>query len=44
VGDDNDGGCRRGAIWVSLLNDVYTVDSQMKISDTEGGFAGARHR
>jgi hypothetical protein len=40
VGDD-DGGTDRGAVWVLFLNTDGTVESHQKISDTEGGFAGA---
>ncbi|MCH7638176.1 MAG: FG-GAP repeat protein [Bacteroidetes bacterium] len=37
---DNDGGSKRGAVWVLFLNADGTVDSHQKISDTEGGFTG----
>ena len=39
VGDD-DGGTRRGAVWVLFLNTNGTVRAHQKISDTEGGFKG----
>ena len=38
VGDD-DGGSRRGAIYILFLNANGTVKSHQKISDTDGGFA-----
>jgi len=37
---DDDGGSRRGAVWVLFLNKNGTVKSHQKISDTEGGFTG----
>ncbi len=37
---DNDGGLRRGAVWVLLLNTDGTVKSEQKISDLSGGFLG----
>ena len=37
---DNDGGPRRGAVWVLFLNSDGTVKSEQKISDTAGGFSG----
>jgi hypothetical protein len=37
---DDDGGTRRGAVWVLFLNANGTVKSHQKISDTEGGFTG----
>ncbi len=37
---DDDGGNRRGALWVLLLNSDGTVKSHQKISDTDGGFTG----
>ena len=39
VGDD-DGGARRGAVWILFMNSDGTVKSHQKISDTEGGFTG----
>lgn len=39
LGDD-DGGDRRGAVWVLFLNADGTIKSHQKISDTEGGFDG----
>ncbi len=39
VGDD-DGGDRRGALWLLLLNADGTVKDEHKISDTAGGFGG----
>jgi hypothetical protein len=38
---DDDGGPTRGAVWILFLNADGTVKSHQKISDTEGGFAGA---
>ncbi len=37
---DDDGGDKRGAVWVLFLNTDGTVKSHQKISDTEGGFTG----
>ena len=37
---DDDGGRKRGAVWVLFLNTDGTVKSHQKISDTEGGFSG----
>ena len=37
---DDDGGFRRGAVWIVFLDNDGTVLSQQKISDTEGGFTG----
>ena len=37
---DDDGGFRRGAVWVLFLNRNGTVKSHQKISDTQGGFTG----
>ena len=37
---DDDGGDRRGAVWVLFLNKDGTVKSHQKICDTEGGFTG----
>lgn len=39
VGED-DGGARRGAVWILFMNSDGTVKSHQKISDTEGGFTG----
>jgi hypothetical protein len=39
LGDD-DGGDRRGAVWVLFLNSDGTVKTHQKISDTEGNFTG----
>ena len=36
----DDGGNRRGAVWVLFLNANATVESHQKISDTQGGFTG----
>ncbi|MFH1320788.1 MAG: DNRLRE domain-containing protein [Bacteroidota bacterium] len=36
----NDGGTRRGAVWILFLNSNGTVNSYQKISDTQGGFTG----
>jgi len=33
---DDDGGTNRGAVWILLMNNDYTVKSYQKISDTEG--------
>ena len=38
---DDDGGNFRGAVWVLFLNPDGKVQSQQKISSTEGGFNGA---
>lgn len=38
---DNDGGDRRGAVWLLLLNPDGTVKARQKISDISGGFTGA---
>ena len=38
--NDDDGGNRRGAVWILFLNTDGTVKSHQKISDTEGGFTG----
>ena len=42
VGADHtdDGGSNRGAIWILFMRDDGRVDSQVKISDTKGGFGG----
>ena len=40
---DNDGGTKRGAVWVLFLNTDGTVKAHQKISDTEGGFKGILH-
>jgi len=37
---DDDGGNKRGAVWVLFLNTDGTVKAYRKISDTEGGFTG----
>jgi len=37
---DDDGGDGRGAVWILLLNADGTVASNLKISDTSGGFTG----
>ena len=37
---DNDGGYRRGAVWILFLNSDGTVKDYQKISDTAGGFGG----
>ncbi len=37
---DDDGGDRRGAVWILFLNPDGTVDHHRKISDTTGGFGG----
>lgn len=36
----SDGGANRGAIWILLMNANGTVNSEQKISDTQGGFLG----
>ena len=38
---DDDGGSDHGAIWILYMNIDGTVDSEIKISSTEGGFTGA---
>ena len=38
---DDDGGNRRGALWILHLNPNGTVKSHQKISHTQGGFIGA---
>jgi len=38
--EDDDGGNRRGAVWILFLKNDGTVKSHQKISDTEGGFDG----
>lgn len=37
---DNDGGNKRGAVWLLFLNPDGTVKSQEKISSTQGSFEG----
>ena len=37
---DDDGGTDRGAVWILFLNTDGTVNSEQKISDTQGGFTG----
>ncbi|MCD4681291.1 MAG: hypothetical protein K8S00_12975, partial [Bacteroidales bacterium] len=37
---DNDGGTRRGAVFIICLNQNGTVNSYHKISDTQGNFTG----
>eukprot|EP00041_Stephanoeca_diplocostata_P006905 m.95615 g.95615 ORF g.95615 m.95615 type:complete len:210 (-) comp16608_c0_seq3:2674-3303(-) len=37
---DGDGGYRRGAVWILLLNSDGAVESHQKISDTAGNFTG----
>ena len=37
---DDDGGDRRGAVWILFLNANGTVKSYQKISNTQGGFTG----
>ncbi|MBL4667954.1 MAG: FG-GAP repeat protein, partial [Flavobacteriales bacterium] len=37
---DDDGGTDRGAVWICFMNEDGTVDSEQKISDTQGGFTG----
>ncbi len=39
--DDDDGGTGRGALWILFLEPAGTVRAQVKISATEGGFAGS---
>jgi len=39
--EDDDGGNNTGAVWVLFLNADGTVKNRQKISDTQGGFAGA---
>lgn len=39
--DDDDGGDKRGAVWILFLDPNGVVKSHQKISDTEGGFTGA---
>ena len=39
-GRGNDGGIRRGAVWILFMNANGTVNSHQKISDTQGGFTG----
>ena len=38
---DDDGGPRRGAVWILFLNPNGTVKAHQKISSTQGGFSGA---
>ncbi len=38
--DDDEGGDRRGAVWVLSLTSTGTVVSHQKISSTQGGFTG----
>jgi len=38
--NDDDGGSRRGSVWILFLNADKTVKSHQKISDTEGNFTG----
>ncbi len=38
--EDGDGGPNRGAIWLLFLQPDGTVGSELKISDTAGGFSG----
>ncbi|MHA7864881.1 T9SS type B sorting domain-containing protein [Flagellimonas marinaquae] len=38
---DGDGGYWHGAVWILSLNPDGTVNSHVKISDTQGGFGGA---
>ncbi len=38
---DADGGRNRGAVWILFLKDNGKVESQVKISATEGGFRGS---
>src|SRR6185436_3117881 len=38
---DDDGGANRGAVWILFLNPDGTVRDEQKISQTQGGFAGA---
>ena len=37
---DDDGGDRRGAVWILFLESDKSVKSHQKISDTQGGFNG----
>lgn len=37
---DNDGGPRRGAVWILFLNSDGSVKDEQKISDTAGNFTG----
>ena len=37
---DDDGGNKRGALWMLFLNEDGTVEDHQKISSTEGGFYG----
>jgi len=37
---DNDGGTRRGSVYILFLNTNGTVKSHQKISDTQGNFSG----
>lgn len=37
---DDDGGDRRGAVYILFLNSDGTVKTHQKISDTQGGFSG----
>ena len=37
---DDDGGTNRGAVWILFLNNNGTVNSHVKISDTQGNFTG----
>lgn len=37
---DDDGGSKRGAVWVLFLNADGSVRAQQKISSTQGGFTG----
>ncbi len=37
---DSDGGPRRGALWVLFMDESGSVQSEAKISSTEGGFTG----
>jgi hypothetical protein len=41
VPGDDDGGTDRGAIWILYLNSNGTVNSEVKISQTEGEFDGS---
>ena len=38
--EDDDGGTNRGAIWILFMTPNGTVQTQQKISDTEGNFGG----
>ena len=40
VRNDDDGGTRRGALWILFMNSDGTVNAEQKILDTEGGFEG----